>query len=404
MKISAKQLLTVAVSCLALAGCGGGGSGTTQPGTPGGSGNSGTQQPGGNGGSGNGGTPTQPSPSITPFSTYLYSGTTDVNIPIITAYIDGHPVTLLADTGASGLIVNQSAVSIPNSDLNSSYTFSVTFGDGSSATGVMASATVCINPSTTTSCIVMPIGVITSGNAFPTSGEEQGDFGLDSSINIMDIGYNSSGSSITGYSYPTYLAQQYGMNSYTLSFYPLSNTFYANVSATTPIGEITFGVYNGNSNTLIPYAMGLFIGLPVTTGIFASATSSYTDSVIFDTGSNFNFFSTSVLQTEIPNFSQTASEGACANYGWPSNMVNGGIVLSYTLQNYNQNYSTTFTTEPSLSFCQNNPIPNIIIGNTIDNGSGIFGTEDFGLSEMLRYTFTWVLDSSGMVQDIGISP
>jgi hypothetical protein len=81
-------------------------------------------------------------------------------------------------------------------------------------------------------------------------------------------------------------------------------------------------------------------------------------------------------------------------------MVNGGFVLSYTLQNYN----TSFTTEPSLSFCQNNLIPNIIIGNTIDNGSGVFGLEDFGLSEMLRHTFTWVLDSGGMVQYIGINP
>jgi hypothetical protein len=356
---------------------------------------------GGSGDSGSGGTQTPPSPLIAPFSAYLYPETTNVNIPVITVYIDGQPVTLLADTGASGLIVNQSAVSIPSSDLNSSYTFTASFGDGSSVTGVMASATVCINPSNTASCIVMPIGIITSGsnNDFQKIGT-QGDFGLDSGLNIMDIGYNSSGSSITGYSYATYLTQQSGINSYTLSFYPLSNTFYANVSATTPIGQITFGVYSGNSSTLIPYTMGLFSGLPNTTGIFASATSSYTDSVIFDTGSNFNFLSTSVLQTEIPNFSQTASEGACASYGWPSNMVNGGIVLSYTLQNY----SSTFTTEPSLSFCQNNPIPNIIIGNTIDYGSGVFGTEDFGLPEMLRHTFTWVLDNTGMVQDIGISP
>ena len=180
-------------------------------------------------GSGNGGTPT--TPSIAPFSTYLYSGTGDLNVPIITVYIDGQPVSLLADTGASGLIVNQSAVSIPSSDVNSSHTFTATFGDGSSVTGIMASATVCINPSNTASCLVMPIGVITSGsnNDFQKIGT-QGDFGLDSGLNIMDIGYNSSGSSITGYSYPTYLAQQYGMNSYTLSFYPLSNTFYANVS------------------------------------------------------------------------------------------------------------------------------------------------------------------------------
>jgi len=348
------------------------------------------------GGGGGGGTSP---PSIAPFSTNLYSDTSNVDIPIITAYIDGQPVPLLADTGASGLIVNQSAVNIPSSDLNSSYTFTVTFGDGSSVTGIMASATVCINPSNTASCIVMPIGIITSGNAFPI-GDAQGDFGLDSGLNIMDVGYNSSGSSITGYSYPTYLAQQSSINSYALSFYPLSNGFYANVSATTPIGEITFGVYNGNSNTLVPYTIDLFTGLPDTSGTFASATISYNDSVIFDTGSNYNFLSTSVLQTEIPNFSQSTDEGACANYGWANGIVNGGFVLSYTLQNY----STSFTTEPSLSFCQNNPIPNIIIGNTIDNGSGVFGLEDFGLSEMLRHTFTWVLGNNGLVQDIGINP
>jgi len=346
-------------------------------------------------------------PAVSSFSTDLYSGPNDLNVPTITVYIDGQSTTLLADTGASGLIVSQSAVSIPKSDLNSSYTFTVTFGDGSSVTGIMASATVCINPSNTASCVVMPIGVITSGsnNDFQTIGT-QGDFGLDSGINIMDIGYNSSGSSITGYSYPTYLAKQSGINSYTLSFYPLSNGFYEYTAFfTIPIGQITFGMYNGNSNTLVPYSMGLLAGLPDTSGTFASATSSYNNSVIFDTGSNFNFLSTGVLKTEIPNFSQSADEGACTKYGWPSGIVNSGIMLSYTLQNNaSQNYSTTFMTEPSLSFCKNNPIPNIIIGNTIDNGSGIFDTEDFGLPEMLRHTFTWVLDNSGFVQYIGINP
>lgn len=164
-------------------------------------------------------------------------------------------------------------------------------------------------------------------------------------------------------------------------------------------------MYNGNSNTLVPYTTDLFAGLPDTSGTFASVTSSYVNSVIFDTGSNFNFLSTGVLKTEIPNFSQSADENACANYGWPSGIVNGGFVLSYTLQNNTlQNYSTSFTTQPSLSFCQNNPIPNIIIGNTLDYGSGVFGTEDFGLPEILRHTFTWVLGNDGFVQYIGINP
>jgi len=384
-KINAKQLLAIAVCGLTLASCGGGG-GAGAPAT-------------GNGGSASGsGTPTPTPPTtVNPISMNIYLGTDYGNEPIVVVYINGKPVTMLADTGASGVLVNQSAVSIPSSDFTS-YTFSGQFGDGSTFSGTIASATVCINPSNTASCIAMPIGVVTSGNAFSTSGERQGDFGLDSGLNIMDVGYNSSGSSITGYSYPTYLAQQYGMNSYTLSFYSLSNTFYTNVSATAPIGQITFGMYSGNSNTLVPYAMDFLVGLPDTSGTFTSATSSYTNSVIFDTGSNFNFLGTNALKTEIPNFSQSADEGACANYGWPNSTVNGGFVLSYTLQNYN----TSFTTEPSLSFCQNSPIFDLIIGNTFDVGSGLLGVEDFGLPEMLRHTFTWVLDSSGMVQDVGV--
>ena len=336
-----------------------------------------------------------------PNSTYIYPGTDYINEPIITVYIDGQPVQLLADTGASGLVVNNSAVNIPSSDLYSSYSFSQIFGDGSYDTGIMASATVCLNPSITNSCVVMPIGVITSGDAFPTTGESQGDFGLDSSLNIMDIGYNySSDSSITGFSYPTYLEMQYGINSYTISFYPLSNGYYANVSSTTPIGQLSFGVYNGNSNTLIPYSGGF----PTTIGVFPSSSTSFSDTVFFDTGSNYNFLSTYVFQTEIPNFSQSADENACANYGWPYGIVNGGFVISYSLQNY----GTSFTTEPSLSFCEAYTNFTLMEDNTLDSGYGMLGYEDFGLSEMLRHTFTWVLANSGpnqgLVQYIGINP
>jgi len=345
------------------------------------------------------------SSSPSTISTNIYQWTDYINEPIITVYIDGQPVQLLADTGASGLIVNNSAVNIPSSDIYSGYSFSQTFGDGSSDTGIMASATVCLNPSITNTCIVMPIGVITSGDAFPASGERQGDFGLDSSLNIMDIGYNySSGSSITGFSYPTYLEMQYGINSYTISFYPLSNGYYANVPSTTPIGQISFGVYNGNSNTLIPYAMDYLSGLPDTAGVFPSSSTSFSDNVFFDTGSNYNFLSTYVFQTEIPNFSQSADENACANYGWPYGIVNGGFVISYSLQNY----GTSFTTEPSLSFCETGNPFTLMEDNTLDNGDGMFGYEDFGLSEMLRHTFTWVLAGSGpnqgLVQYIGINP
>jgi hypothetical protein len=363
-KVNAKQLLAVGVIGLALASCGGGGGG-------------GTSQP------------------ANPISMNIYPGTDYPNEPIVKVYIDGQPVTLLADTGASGLIVNSSAVNIPSSDLYSTYSFSQTFGDGSYFSGIMASATVCLNPSITNTCVVMPIGVITSTDAFPASGERQGDFGLGSSLNIMDTGYNnSSGSYFVGFSYPTYLERQYGINSYTLSFYPLSNGYYAYVPSTTPIGQISFGVYNGNSNTLIPYS-GRF---PTTTGVFPSSSTSFSNTVFFDTGSEFNNLSTNVLQTEIPNFSQSSDENACANYGWPYGTVNGGFVISYSLQNY----GTSFTTEPSLSFCSAHTIFTLMEGNTIDHGHGVLGYEDFGLPEMLRHTFTWVLDNNGLVQYVSI--
>ncbi|MGC8678165.1 MAG: Retroviral aspartyl protease [Hydrogenobaculum sp.] len=329
------------------------------------------------------------------FTTYLYQGTDYQNEPIVTVYIDGQPVQLLADTGASGLVVNQSAVNIPSSDYTD-YTFSNTFGDGSTVSGTMASATVCLNPNITNTCVVMPIGVNTSGNAFPSSFEAQGDFGLDSGLNIMDSGTNSSGSYLIGYSYPTYLAQEYGVNSYTIEFYPLSNTFYANVSPTTPIGQISFGIYAGNSNTLLSYAGGF----PSATAIFPSYTSSKPSFTagdsFFDTGSNFNFLTTDVFQTEIPNFS-SSDENSCLGSG----VLNGGFTIAYKITNY----STSFTTEPPANFCSSGVQWNLMIGNTKDAGSySSVGYEDFGLPEMLRHTFIWVLNNQGLVQGISINP
>jgi hypothetical protein len=349
---------------------------------------------------GGGSSSSTPLPSS--MATYIYAGTDYYNEPIITVYIDGSPVQLLADTGASGLIVNSSAINIPSSDLTS-YSFSGTFADGSTYSGTMASATVCLNPNITTSCVVMPIGVITSGNAFPSFGEAQGDFGLDSSLNVMALGSNSSGSYLAGLSYPTYLERQYGINSYTISFYPLSNTFYANVSPNTPIGQISFGTYNGNSSSIISYSGGF----PSTTAIFPSYTSSnpsFTAGVsFFDTGSNLNFLTTEVFTTEIPHFS-SSDENNCSI----SSLLNGGYTISYQIpyQNTTNLYNTAFTTEPSSSnLCNFNPPWNLMTGLTIDSGSyQTVGYEDFGLSEMLRHTYVWILNNQGFVQDITINP
>jgi len=44
-------------------------------------------------------------------------------------------------------------------------------------------------------------------------------------------------------------------------------------------------------------------------------------------------------------------------------------------------------------------------GMTIDSGSyQTVGSEDFGLPEMLRHTYVWILNNQGFVQDISINP
>jgi len=402
----------IGVISIGLASCGGGGgggSGSTSL-SFGGSGPSTPTFPGG----------ISPSPPLSySLATYLYAGTDYYNEPIITVYIDGQPVKLLADTGSSGLVVNSSAVNIPYSDY-SSYSLVTGFR------GVMASATVCLNPSITNSCVLMPIGVSVPGSYFSNTAEAKGLFGLASAQNSMDVGQNySSNASITGFSYPYYLEKQYGINSYTISFYSLSNGYHSNVSSTTPIGYISFGVYNGNSNTLIPYTMrsltdaeGFTIPLkqPTAIVIFPSSTSSassLTGYAVFDTGYRYNYLNTEVFQTEIPNFLQIADENACFGYTiYPFDIVNGGYSITYSLQNYSGSFQTeSFTTEPSSSFCQAGNLFNLMEGITVDSGDqGYFVKyfETFGLPAMLGHTFTWVLGTSGtnqgFVQDIGISP
>jgi len=377
----------IGVISIGLASCGGGGgggSGSLTPTSPGGSG---------------------PSTPLS-YSTYLYAGTNSPNEqPIITVYIDGQPVKLLANTEVSGLVVNSTAVNIPSSDMSSnSFAYNPFYGDMS---GTMASATVCLNPSITNSCVVMPIGVMSSNTSFPATGEAQGVFGLASDSNSLDIAVTNSGGIVTGYSYPTYLERQYGINSYTISFYPLTNGYYSDVSSTTPIGYISFGVYNGNSNTLIPYTLN-GLGLPSATVIFPSSTTSFTGEVTFDTGNRYIYLTTGVLQTEISNFSQTADEGACAsytNYGFSSSIVNGGYSITYLLQNNSGSfYSGSFTTEPSLSFCEADIPFTLMEGVTVDNGPSSLPMEFFGLYAMLGHTFTWVLDNNGIEQYIGINP
>jgi len=386
-KINAKQLLAIAVCGLALASCGGGGGGAPTTGN-GGNGSGGS----GNSGNSNGGTPTPPTPPANPISMNIYAGKDYPNEPIVVVYINGQPVKMLLDTGASGVLVNQGAVSIPQSAYTSQ-TFSLTYGGGTTASGTVAIATVCPT-SSTVGCVTMPIAVNsqTSGPnvSFPSADEAQGDFG-------MDCGYNTQGGP-NAFCYLYYLWQQNpSYSSYSLSFNMPSNSFYYTPSTTTPIGTITFGSFSANNLVSYPaYA--------VTANVVYG--NSLTIPTVFDTGSAGNFLPRSVLQTEIPNFSTSSDENGCGL----SSEVQGGFNLYYQIPYANSNsmFSTTFTTEPTNNMCNAvfsiNP-PLILEGWTFDLNTTSYSLitfADVGLPEMVRHSYIWILGNNGMVQYVGV--
>jgi len=389
-RINAKQLLAIAICGLTLASCGGGGGGGGAPGT--GNGGTGTGPGTGNGGSGsgNGGTPTPPPPA-NPISMNIYAGTDYPNEPIVVVYINGQPVKMLLDTAASGVLVNQGTFPISQTAYTSQ-TFSMTYGDGSTASGTVAIATVCPT-SSTVGCVTMPIAVNSQTNGtkivYSSTGESQGDFG-------MDCGYITQGVP-NAFCYLYYLWQQNpSYSSYSLSFNIPSNTFYYTPSATTPIGTITYGSFTASN--LISYPPYGFTA----NAIYGN---SLTIPTTFDTGGSAVSLPRTVLQVEIPNFSVSSDENGC---GVPSE-VQGGINLYYQIPYANSNsmFSTTFTTEPTNDMCNvfaNNPL--ILEGWTVDTntiGYSLMTTfADIGLPEMIRHSYIWILGNDGMVQYVGI--
>ena len=378
-KVNAKQLLAVSVIGLALASCGGGGGGSSQ---------------------------TQTQISANPIAMNIYAGsrilssvTVPFNIPVIVVYINGQPVRLLFDTGASGVLVNQGTFPIPQSAYTSQ-TFYGHFGDGTVFSGTVANVQVCLT-SASTDCINMPVAVNseTSGTnaAFPTGDYIVGDFGMDCGQNT----FASAGSTniIVNTFCPLYYLWQQNQyfNAYSLSFYPLSNTYYATPSTTTPIGTITYGSFSANNlisytgNGNIPY-------------VNANYNNSLPYITIYDTGANHIYLTNDVLSAEIPYFNIYTDGYNCSIPNW----IKGGYPISYSIPLANSSSSLTisFTTEPPANMCasilssvlSNNPV--IVKDDTYDVGSSI--VEVMGLPEVINHNFTWLLGSNGMVQYISI--
>jgi len=380
-KINAKQLLAVGVIGLTLASCGGGGGG-------------------------GGSSQTQTQISANPIEMNIYAGSrilssTNVpfNIPVIVVYINGQPVRLLFDTGASGVLVNQGTFPIPPSAYTSQ-TFYGHFGDGTVFSGTVANVQVCLT-SASTDCINMPVAVNseTSGTnaAFPTGDYIVGDFGMDCGQNTF-VSFDNTNIIVNTFCPLYYLWQQNQyFNAYSLSFYPLSNTYYATLSTTTPIGSITLGSFSANN--LISYTGN---------GSFPYVNANYNNSLtyitVYDTGANHIYLTNDVLSAEIPYFNIYTDGYNCSISNW----IQGGYPISYSIPLANSSSSLTisFTTEPPANMCAsilssvsaNNPV--IVKDDTFDIGSSIL--EFMGLPEVINHNFIWLLGSNGMVQYISI--
>ncbi len=123
-------------------------------------------------------------PTVTAYNNVMYIYLDDYadedsrNIPYVYVYINGGstPIPLLLDTGATGILINKSALTAAGVDIAStSKTFSVTFGDNSTASGYVNDADVYTASSGGgLEAQNIPIAIATSDNAFPSTGFLQG--------------------------------------------------------------------------------------------------------------------------------------------------------------------------------------------------------------------------------------
>jgi hypothetical protein len=328
----------------------------------------------------------------------IYEEPNKINKPFITVWINGQPVNLEFDTGASGVLINQGAVPIPQSAYTSQ-TFYGQFGDGAVFSGTVANVQVCLT-SASTDCMNMPVAVNsnTSGSTapYPTGSYIVGNFGMDCSENTFAT--NNTFCPL----YYLWQQNQY-FNAYSFTFYQPSNGYYGMPSINTPIGSITLG--NFSPSNLISYSNDP--SLPANFA-FTNAyyTNSYTGPIIFDTGTQDIALSGSVLQAEIPNFNPFSDENNCGITNW----LQGGYQISYSIPYANNSsmFTTSFITEPPSNMCSTlatlftNQHSLLIEGLTMDVSSVLHRSALIGLAGMFNHNFTWLLGSNGLVQYISI--
>ncbi len=410
-------LFYIAAISLVLSGCGGGGGGD------GSSSSSPSQQ-----------NVAPSTPTVKAYNNVMYIYLDDYadedapNIPYVYVYINGGstPIPLLLDTGATGILINKSALTTAGVNIAStSNTFSVTFGDNSTASGYVNDADVYTASSGGgLEAQNIPIAIATSDNAFPSTGFLQGDFGMGLSPYYS---FGQSGGTVYTPSFPTAVSNSNYSNGFILNFQNITFTNGYDIldnPKNNPVGTITFGL-NTESDNAVPATSKFYPDLsqsgnqysfPLIPSEFGSSTSdsnSYEFYSFFDTGSNFIHLGTEALDDAVGN---EASTNDVISFGSCQNLVYGGLSVAFSLLNNSSGYiSNNFITEPDNntdnSFCDYTAVTNVMnssnnnalaFQNAVSYGGSQQGQEDLGLPFVYDNIIYWQAQTGSQSWGIGV--
>ncbi len=363
------------------------------------------------------------------------------NIPYVTIYINGAKFNLLLDTGATGIMMNQSALTSAGITLPAtSYPFSGNFGSGCTSTGAGFSGNVTYGEVSTA-----PTGGLSTSPYFPIAVTTtncdsyglglDGDFGMGLSpyYTFGHDGVNSQPIFVPSVIYG--FSQNYN-NGFLLNILDanFNSNGYDNSSSAGAGSNIIFGLNTETNNTLksgsvfFPddgYALGIPETFPLIYSQFGAATidpstsSNYLS--YFDTGSNFMFMGSNALSDAINNFNSSTMVYNCSSttpvLGYSStgnwNILIGGLSLPMYFESSSGSYlGNTYPTYPAYNGTTDTSASDSICNLTLTSTSNpaldeyyvldkriIAGQEDFGLPFMFNQTLYWQVSPWGLGAD-----
>lgn len=404
-------LIYAAGTSLILSGCGGGGSSPFSTPAP---------------------NNTASTPAVTGYNNVMYVYLDDYadedapDIPYVYVYINGGstPIPLLLDTGATGILINKSALTAAGVNIAStSNSFSVVFGDSTKASGYVNNLDVYTAASGGgTAAYNIPVAIATSDTAFISSGFLQGDFGMGLS---PCSSFGQSDGSIYTPSFSSAVSDNNYNNGFIINFRNITFTngyTIINNPQNNPVGTITLGLNTESDNALsaqsefYPNSLACQEQFPMLASLFGGYTSDSTGYAFysfFDTGSNFIFLGTEALDDSIGSGASTndvITSGLCSSF------VYGGLTVNFSLLNSNESYyPNSFITEPdngpNNSFCDYQDAINAM--STTDKDALAFkyavyyvgskqGQEDFGTSFMFGNILFWQAQTANQTWGVGV--